>query len=123
MDVADLAVLEQRRRDEEAVVAGLLDERHDGGEAVGLGRERREARVVEPDRDLRGEVLQEIAGEAQLREDDEAGAVGPGLPQQVAVDGQVLVEQAESGRDLGQRDPERGQRHERRIPAGADVTA
>jgi hypothetical protein len=123
VDVADLAVLEQRRRDEEAVVAGLLDERHDRREAVGLGRERRETRVVEPDRDLRGEVLQEVASEPQLREDDETGAVGTGLPQQVTVDGQVLVEQAETWCDLSERDPERGRHHERRIPAEADVTA
>ena len=40
MDVADPAVLEQRRRDEQAVVAGLLHERDDRRAALGLRGER-----------------------------------------------------------------------------------
>ena len=46
---------------------------------AGRGREAREARVVEAHRDLGGEVLELVAGEAELGEDDEVGALGPGL--------------------------------------------
>ena len=75
MDVPDLAVLEQRRGDEQPVVARLLDERHD--RATGprvVGGELGEPRVVEAHRDLGGEVLEQVAGQPELREDDEAGA-------------------------------------------------
>ena len=78
VDVPDLAVLEQRRGDEQAVVARLLDERDDRREPVGLRGELGQARVVEPDRDLGGEVLEEVAGQPQLGEDDEAGAFARG---------------------------------------------
>ena len=120
MDVADAAVLEERGRDEQAVVAGLLDERDDRGQPFGLGRERRQARVVEADRDLGRQVLEQVAGQPELGEHHQAGALGARPAQQLVVDGQVLVELAEPRRDLGKRDPERG--HGRSI-AGAPAAA
>ena len=79
MDVADLPVLEQGRRDEQPVVGRLLDERDDRGQALGRGREIGQSRVVEPERDLRGEVLELVAGQSELREDDQVRLVRPGL--------------------------------------------
>ena len=101
------AVLEQRRSDEQPVVARLLHERDDRGAALGLRRERGQSRVVEPDGDLGGEVLEQVAGQAELREHDQPGTVVAGAAEQLVVDGEVLVEQAEPRCDLGKRDPER----------------
>ena len=75
VDVADPAVLEQRGRDEQAMVARLLDERDDADRPSVSAASVGQARVVEPDRDLGGEVLEQVAGQAELREDDEAGAL------------------------------------------------
>ena len=44
--------------------------------------ERRQARIVEPHRDLGGEVLEQVAGQAELGEDDQAGAAGARLGEQ-----------------------------------------
>ena len=107
MDVPDPSVLEQGGRDEQAMVGRLLDERDDRREPLGLRREHRQAGIVEPDRDLGGEVLEQVAGQAELGEDDQPGAVGPGAGEQLVVAGEVLVEQAEPRRDLGEGDPER----------------
>ena len=62
-------------RDEQPVIARLLDERDDGGQPVRRRRERGQPRVVEPHRDLGREVLQLVAGQPELREDDEVGAL------------------------------------------------
>ena len=74
MDVRDLAVLEQGRRDEQPVVGRLLDERDDRRQPPGRRGQLGQARVVEPHRDLGREVLELVAGQAELREDDEVGA-------------------------------------------------
>ncbi len=113
VDVADPAVLEQRRRDEQAMVAGLLDERDHDRQVLRLRGKRSEARIVEADRDFRGEVLEQVAGQPQLGEDDEPGPLRARLAEELVMEGEVLVEHPESGGDLGEGDPER--RHERRI--------
>ena len=82
MDVDDPAVLEQRGRDEQAVVARLLHERDDRRQPGGLGRERGQAGMVESDGNLAGEVLEEVARQPQLGEDDQAGAPGACLGEQ-----------------------------------------
>ena len=74
VDVADLAVLEERRGDEQPVVGRFLDERDDGGQVARRRGEVGQPRVVEPHRDLGGEVLELVAGQPELREDDELGA-------------------------------------------------
>ena len=78
--------------DEQAVVGRLLDERDDGREPARRRRQRRQARVVEAHGDLGGEVLQQVAGQAELREDDEVGAGRPGLVEQPWCRLEVLVE-------------------------------
>ena len=52
LDVAESPVLEQGGGDEETVICRLLHEAHHGGGAGGLGRQHRQARVVEAHRDL-----------------------------------------------------------------------
>ena len=110
VDVPDLAVLEQRRRDEQAVVGRLLDERDDGRQAVGRGGERRQARIVEAHRDLRREVLEQVAGQAELREDDEAGAAARASSSSSWWRARFASSMPEPGRDLGEGDPERSAR-------------
>ena len=95
MDVADLAVLEQGRGDEQPVVGRLLDERDD--RPKGPARRRGEVgqpRVVEADRDLGGEVLELVAGQPELGEDDEVGALRARLVDQLMVTCEVRVELA-----------------------------
>ncbi len=70
VDVPDLAVLEQGRGDEQPVVGRFLDERHDRGQALGHTGELSEARIVEPHRDLGRQVLEQVAGQPELGEDD-----------------------------------------------------
>ena len=108
MDVPDLAVLEQGGGDEQPVVAQFLDERDDRRQAAGLGGEGREPRVVEPHRDLAREVLEQVAGQPELGEDDEVRAPGTCLVEEGVVALQVRVELPESRRDLGEGDRQRG---------------
>ena len=121
MDVADLAVLDERGRNEEPVVARFLDEGDDRRETPRGAGEPGESRVVESHRDVGGEVLEQVAREAQLGEDDQAGARLARAIQQCVVDREVLVEQAEPGRDLRERDPEG--RHRASIPSRSGPTA
>ena len=107
VDVPELAVLEQRGRDEQPVVGGLLDERHDGRQPARRGGQRGEAGVVEAHRDLGREVLEQVAGQAQLREHDEAGPGLARLGEELVVAREVGVELPETRRDLGEGDPER----------------
>ena len=78
MDVADPAVLEQRRGDEQPVVARLLDERDDADRssvsAASVARRGSSSRIATSD----GEVLEQVAGQPQLGEDDEPGALRRG---------------------------------------------
>ena len=104
MDVLDAPVLEQDRGDEQAMVGRLLDERHDRREVLGGRGQVGQPRVVQAHRDLRGEVLELVAGQPQLREHDEVGAIGAGGRQELVVAGQVLVELPERRGDLGERD-------------------
>ncbi len=106
MDVRQRAVLEQGRRDEQPVIGRLLDERDDRRQPPGRRRQLRQARVVEPHRDLGREVLELVAGQAELGEDDEVGATVASLAQALVMRRQVRLERAETRRDLGQGDPE-----------------
>ena len=63
-----LAVLEEGRGDEQPMVAGLLDERDDGGKPLGFDGKGRESGVVDSHRDLGSEILEEVAGQPELRE-------------------------------------------------------
>ena len=101
VDVPELAVLEQGRRDEQAVVGRLLDERDDGRQPAGRGGELGQARVVEPHRDLGGEVLELVAGQPELREDDEVGAGVARLAQQLVVAREVGLERARAAARSG----------------------
>ena len=86
----------------------LLDERDDRRQAAASPRaSARQARVVEAHRDLGGEVLEQVAGQPELREHDQVRPRGPRLGEQLVVAGEVGVERAEPRRDLGERDAER----------------
>ena len=82
-----------------------------------------EARVIEPHRDLGGQVLELVAGQPELRKDDEVGARLARAREQVPVLGKVLVERAQARSDLGERDtgrvhvPEHSER--RSVPRAA----
>ena len=115
LDVAEGPVLEQGGGDEQAVIGRLLHEAHHGGAAGGLGRQRREARVVEAHRDLAGEVLQQVPRQAELREDDEVRAAAPRLADHLGVAVEVRLEIPEAGGDLGEGDPDG--LHDRSLPA------
>ena len=119
VDVADLAVLDERGGDRDPVVAGLLGERDDRGQAAGRCRQARQPRVVEAHRDLGSEVLEHVAREAELGEDDEVGTLRARLAEEVDVVGEVLVQLAELRRELGEGDAERRHRGViRRPPPG-----
>ena len=85
---------------------------------VGVSAARRgQPRVVEPHRDLGGEVLEQVARQPELREDDEPGALAASAARSARGGAEVRVEQAEPRRDLGERDPQR--LHERSIAVAA----
>ena len=67
-------------------------------------RQRRQAGIVEPHRDLGGEVLEQVAGQPELGKDDQLGALRPRLRQQLVVPREVGVEVAQLGRELGEGD-------------------
>ena len=104
MDVADGAVLEQRGGDEEAMVVRLLDEGDDGRQPLRRPGQLEEPRVVAAHGHLGVEVLEQVAGQAELRKDHEVRALHPGLSEELVVALQVLLERAEARRDLGQGD-------------------
>src|SRR6266511_2084354 len=107
VDVAQAAVLEEGRRNEQTVVGRLLHERDDRRQAPGRRHELGESGVVESHRDVGRQVLQQVAGEPELREDDEPGALLARVLEQRMMAGEVLVEEPQAWRDLGQGDPER----------------
>ena len=104
MDMADLAILEQRRGDEEPVVVRFLDEGDDDARTVARPGELDEALVVATHRDLGVEVLEQVAGEAELGEDDEVGPVTTSLADEGVVPREVALQIAEARRDLGEGD-------------------
>ena len=65
-----------------------------------------QARVVEAHRDLGREVLEEIAGEPELGEDEQVHALAAGVVDERVMALEVLLEVAEAGRDLGEADAE-----------------
>ena len=69
--------------------------------------ERGQPRVVEAHRDLGREVLEQVAGQAELGEHDEARAAVARLGEQLVVAREVLLELPEPRRDLGESDAER----------------
>ena len=106
MDVPDPAVLDEGRGDEQAVVGRLLDEADDDRDVARRPGELGQPRVVEPHRDLGREVLEEVAGQPELREDGQADALAPRVGDERVVAFQVRLEVAEAGRDLGEADAE-----------------
>ena len=65
---------------------------------------RHEAGVVPTHGHLRVEVLEQVAGQAELREDDQVGTLVAGFADELVMPLQVLVEGTEARRHLGQRD-------------------
>ena len=61
-------------------------------------------RVVAAHGHLGVEVLEQVAGQAELREDDEVSALAAGLSDELVMALQVLLEGTEARRHLGQRD-------------------
>ena len=104
MDVPELAILEEARGNEQAMVRRLLDERDHGGQPGRRLRQAVQPRVIEPHRDLAGQILEEIPGQAELGEDDQPAALTTRLRKQVQVALEVFVERTEPRGDLGERD-------------------
>ena len=105
--VPQLAALEQRGGDEEAVVVGLLDEGDHRRQTVGGARQVAQAGVVETHRHLGVEVLEQVAGQPQLGEDDQVGGLRARIREHGVMAGEVLVERTEAWRDLGQGNAQR----------------
>ena len=63
--------------------------------------QRGQARVVEAHRDLGREVLEQVAGQPELGEDDEVGAACPRLREQLAVAREVVLERARAAARSG----------------------
>src|SRR3982074_3354074 len=97
-----MAVLDERGRNEQAMVGRLLDEGHDGRQTGRCGGEGGQPRGGEPHRDLRGEVLEEVARQPQLGEDDQADATLPGVRDERVMALQVRLEVTEAGCDLSE---------------------
>jgi hypothetical protein len=104
VDVADLAVLDERRGDEQPVVGRFLDEGDDRRDPARLCQQRGEPRIVEPHRHVGCEVLEQVPGEAEFREDDQVRAALARLCQDRPMPLEVVLEGAELGRQLGKRD-------------------
>jgi len=86
------------------VIRRLLDERDDRAHAIGRLRELQQSGIIAPDRDLSVQVLQQVARQSQLREDDEIGALAPGLAEQRVVSLEVVIERPKARSDLGKGD-------------------
>ncbi len=80
----------------------------DGRQPARRPRERGQPRVVEAHRDLGGEVLEQVAGQAELGEDDQAGAARA-APRRCSSwwRARLSSRSPEPGRDLGEGDAER----------------
>ncbi len=61
--------------------------------------------IVASHRHFAGQILEQVAGQPELREYDEIRSTTPGLVEERVVTGEVLVESAEPRRELGQSDP------------------
>ena len=85
--------------------ADSSNERDDRRQAAGRRGNRGEPGVVEAHGDLGREILELIAGEAEFWKDDQIGTLGTDLRDDLEVPGEVLVERAKPGRQLGERDP------------------
>jgi len=79
-------------------------------------RQPRETRVVEAERDLGREVLQLVAGQAELGEDDQARAARACLVEELMVSREVVLERAEARCRLSERDPEHGRNEDTPVP-------
>ena len=87
--------------------------------------------IVQPHRDLGGEILELVAGQPELREDDQPRTLGARLVEQGVMGREVDLERPEPGRDLGEGDGQRLHSHEHtrspcrdsasRRPGGADA--
>ena len=103
-NAAHRAVFKQGGGDQEPVVVRLLDEadhdRHFSGKLCQL----LQARVGATHGDLGVELLQEIAGQTQLWEDEQVDGLRPSIRDYLGVARQIRLQLPEPGRDLGQPD-------------------
>ena len=61
-----------------------------------------QTRIVEPDRDLRRQILEQVARQPELGEHDEAGTAPARLLDQLVVTCQIGIEHPEPGGQLGE---------------------
>lgn len=106
MDMANLAILDQRPRDEQPMIGGFLDERDDGRHSDRRGRDPCQTGIIQAHGHITGQVLELVAGQAKLGKDDEIRALIARPCHDLDVSSQILVEQPQSGGKLRQRDPE-----------------
>src|SRR5215218_4855756 len=71
IDMAKLGTLEQGSGDVELVIVRFLDEADDHRHLAGGAAEFRETRIVRTHRDLGVEVLEQVAGQAELGKDEQ----------------------------------------------------
>jgi hypothetical protein len=105
VDVPEHAVLEQPGSNEEAMIGRFLDKGDHRGQPGRGSHEAIQARVVKAHRDLSGEVLQKVSGQAELGKHDEIRALAARVCEQLDVALEVLVERAKPRGNLGERDP------------------
>ena len=87
------------------VVIGLLDEADRDQRPRRAAAQLGQARVVDAHGDLGNEVLEQVAGECQLGEDDQRRALPRRGGQPLGEELEVGVHLTEARRHLGQRDP------------------
>src|SRR5206468_2380210 len=91
-----LRAARSRPGDDETMVARCLPERHGRRAPPRRCREPDESWIVEAQRHLGREVLELVAGQAELGEDDQAGAAGTCLVEELTVASEVVLERAEA---------------------------
>ena len=89
---------------EQAAVGGtFLDESDHGAKPLGGGHEAAKTRIgSRVEGHFLGQVLQRVAGQPELGENDEAGLLAPGFREDVEMGVEVGRDVAELWRDLGQ---------------------
>lgn len=98
-----LAAGEVERRVVVLVLRGAQDETDDDVDVPRGFQEGPQPVGAQLEGDVGDLVLEEIAGEAELREDDQLGLFGGGLVDQVEVKAEVLLEVTQARRALRQR--------------------
>ena len=98
------------------MVVRLLHEGDDGAHPLARSGQLEEPGVVATHRDLGIEVLEQIAGQAELGEDDEVRVLPASVRDELMMPREVAGHITESWRDLGEGDADRG--HGRSVGAG-----